>query len=113
MKRIAIPFLLLAVLLGLVAQPASAKPPLGVCPPAFDLGAKTLAETLALPKVVAGIAAGAFTAAGVQAAFQATDKNDDGKICLQTVPRSGVTPNPASGWQYAYNIADNNAGPRS
>ena len=75
------------------------------CAPGFDIGAVTLEESLALPRLQAGLNAGAFTASDIAALFVAIDHNGDGILCFQDVGAlSGV-----SHWQYFYNGVDNNA----
>ena len=91
--------------LGTLAQ---GKPELG-CQPAFDLGALTFPEFLELPKIQAGLAAGVYDEASLAAIFNAIDQNGDGMNCAQSVTPSGKLPNPASNWQFQYNIVDNNA----
>jgi len=98
--------------LALLAIPLTAlaggKPTIG-CPPSFDLGGLTLDQVLELPKVQVGIEAGFYDEESVADAQDAVDANGDGVICFQTVPPSGATPNPASNWQYFYNVVDNKA----
>ena len=43
------------------------------CPPAFDLGGLTLAESFGLPRIQAGLAAGAYTAEDHVAVFTSVD----------------------------------------
>jgi hypothetical protein len=80
------------------------------CAPGFEIGEVTLEESLALPRLQAGLDAGAFTASDIAALFAAIDHNGDGILCFQDVGAlSG-----ASHWQYFYNGVDNNASvPRS
>ena len=74
------------------------------CAPGFALGEVTLEESLALPRLHAGLEAGAFTASDIAALFAAIDHNGDGLLCFQDVGAlSGV-----SHWQYFYNGVDNN-----
>ncbi len=88
----------------LVASPVTAggKAELG-CPPSFDIGAVTLEESLALPRLQAGLDAGAFTASDIAALFVAIDHNGDGVLCFQDI--GALTD--ASHWQYFYNGVDN------
>jgi hypothetical protein len=90
----------------LVPQSASADKPSFTCPPAFDLGAHTLAEALLLPRTQAGLAAGAYDVEALTEIFEAVDSNDDGLICFQTVPPSGTQP---GFWPFNYNVVDNSA----
>jgi hypothetical protein len=76
------------------------------CPPAFDLGGLTLTETLALPRIQAGLAAGVYTAEDITAQVNRVDHNDNGVICFQDV---GALNSDASTWQYFYNAVDDNA----
>jgi len=102
----------LALGLAVLAVPnvarAGGKPRIA-CPPGFDLGGLTLDQALQLPNVRAGLAAGFYDEEFLADAFEAEDANGDGLICFQTIPASGATPNPASNWQYFYNVADNKA----
>jgi hypothetical protein len=91
----------------LVASPVGAGGKAGFgCPPAFDIGPVTLTQTLELPRIQAGLAAGAFTAADIESLFDAIDHNGDGILCLQDL---GALNGGASQWQYFYNGVDNNA----
>jgi hypothetical protein len=76
------------------------------CPPAFDLGGLTLPETLTLPRIQAGLAAGVYTVEDHIAVFDSVDHNDNGVICFQDV---GALNGGASIWQYFYNVVDDNA----
>jgi len=106
----AIAFLALALTLLAVPQVARAEgKPRIACPPGFDLGGLTLDQALQLPNVQAGLAAGFYDEEFVAEVHDAVDANRDGIICFQTIPASGATPNPASNWQYFYNVVDNNA----
>jgi hypothetical protein len=75
-------------------------------PPAFDLGGLTLPETLALPRIQAGLAAGVYTLEDHIAVFNSVDHNDNGVICFQDV---GALNGGPSSWQYFYNVVDDNA----
>ena|SRR5829696_5749377 len=79
------------------------------CPPAFDLGGLTLAESFALPRIQAGLAAGAYTAEDHIAVFTSLDHNDNGVVCFKDVAALNDGANQASGWQYLYNLVDDNA----
>lgn len=94
--------------LALPASPAAAKPPAG-CPAGFDLGALTYEETLDLPRIQAGLGAGAYELADHEAIFVSVDRNADGLVCFKDVATLAAGAAPQSGWQYLYNIADNNA----
>jgi hypothetical protein len=76
------------------------------CPPAFDLGGLTLPETLDLPRIQAGLAAGVYTVEDHTAVFNSVDHNDNGVICFQDV---AALNGGASIWQYFYNVVDDNA----
>jgi hypothetical protein len=76
------------------------------CPPAFDLGGLTLPETLALPRIQAGLAAGAYTVEDHNAVFNSVDHNANGVICFKDV---AALNGGASIWQYFYNVVDDNA----
>lgn len=106
-RRIFATVALVAMALLLAPQSAFADKPRYTCPPGFDLGALTFEQTLQLPKVQAGIAAGLFTAEDLAAFFDGLDMNDNGLICVQSGPP--VAPNQASGIQYAYNVVEDNA----
>jgi hypothetical protein len=103
---------LLAFALIVLATPrvahAGGKPRIA-CPPGFDLGGLTLEQALQLPNVQAGLAAGVYDEEFVAEVQDAVDANGDGLICFQTIPASGATPNPASNWQFFYNVVDNQA----
>jgi hypothetical protein len=95
----------LAVLL--VPHSAFASKPSRTCPPGFDLGGLTVEQALQLPRIQAGIAAGQYTEADLDAFYDAEDSNGDGVLCWQSIPP--VDTNPASGWQYLYNVVDDQA----
>lgn len=106
--------LILTLALGVVlvggGYAKAAGKPSNTCPPGFDLGALTLEEALDLPRVQAGLAAGAYDEAFVVETFLSFDANEDGLVCHQdTFGIAGERPNPASQWQYLYNLVDNNA----
>jgi hypothetical protein len=79
------------------------------CPPAFDLGGLTLAESFGLPRIQAGLAAGAYRAEDHVAVFNSVDHNDNGVVCFKDVAALNDGANEASGWQYLYNLVDDNA----
>jgi hypothetical protein len=100
----------LALALVVVATPHVARAggkPSYTCPPGFDLGALTFEQALQLPRIQAGLAAGAYTAEDLAAFYDAEDTNGNGVICFQSIPP--VKTNPASGWQYLYNIVEDRA----
>lgn len=101
--------LLLILTLALTApQIASADKPRTGCPPGFDVGALTFEESLALPRIQSGLLDGFYTLDQLEAGFASFDKNGDGEICFQESLGSSKA-NPASGWQYLYNVVDNNS----
>jgi hypothetical protein len=108
-RRTLFVFLALALALLVVPQDARAGKPRNVCPPGFDLGGLTFEEALQLPNTQAGLAAGIYDEATLAQAFDSIDANGDDVICFQSIPASGTTPNPASGWQFFNNTVDNNA----
>jgi hypothetical protein len=76
------------------------------CPVGFDIGPVTLEQLFALPRVQAGLAAGAYDSNYVMASFAQWDKNGDGVTCIKDV----ATLNGAAGpWRYFYNIGDDNS----
>jgi hypothetical protein len=79
------------------------------CPPAFDLGGLTLPETLTLPRIQAGLAAGAYTVDDHTAVFNSVDHNDNGVVCFKDIAALNDGAADASGWQYLYNLVDDNA----
>ena len=79
------------------------------CPPAFDLGGLTLAESFGLPRIQAGLAAGAYTVEDHTAIFESVDRNDNGVVCFKDVAALNDGAADASGWQYLYNVVDDNA----
>lgn len=97
-----------AAALALPASPAAAKPPAG-CPAGFDLGALTYEETLDLPRIQAGLGAGAYDLAEHEAIFVFVDRNADGLVCFKDVATLADGAAPQSGWQYLYNVVDNNS----
>jgi hypothetical protein len=98
------------LLFGALWSPAVAGGRAGYgCPPAFDLGGLTLPETLTLPRIQAGLAAGAYTEADHTAIFNSVDHNDNGVVCFKDVAALNGGAADASGWQYLYNLVDDNA----
>jgi hypothetical protein len=101
---------LLALTVLLVPQSAFAEKPGMSCPPGFDLGALTFQEALALPGTQRGLADGIYTVADLEGIFDSIDANNNDLICFQDVYSiAGERPNPASGWQYSFNVIDDNA----
>jgi len=102
--------LILAVALGaaaLAASPAAAGGAAGYgCAAGFDLGALTLNQGLALPRIQAGLTAGVYDTGGLTAGFNKVDHNGDGLLCFKDV---GALNDSAAHWVYTYNIVDNNA----
>lgn len=89
------------------ASPAAAGGNAGFgCPPGFDIGAVTLEQALALPRVEAGIAAGAYDASAVIATFNSVDRNANGMICIKDI---ATLTHEAGGSQYLYETNDDNA----
>jgi hypothetical protein len=74
------------------------------CASGFDIGPVTFEESLELPRIEAGLTAGAFTASDIEALFDAIDHNGDGVLCFKDV---GALNDGASHWQYFYNGVDN------
>jgi hypothetical protein len=100
----------LLVLSGAVLSPAVAGGQAGYgCPPAFDLGGLTFSESLDLPRIQAGLAADAYTVEDHAAVFNSVDHNDNGVVCFQDVAALNDGAADASGWQYLYNLVDDNA----
>jgi hypothetical protein len=102
----------LALALIVLATPHVARAggkPSTACPPGFDLGGLTVEQALQLPNAQAGLAAGVYDEEFLAEVQDTVDANGDGVICFQTIPASGATPNPASNWQYFYNVVDNMA----
>lgn len=79
--------------------------PRNSCPPGFNLGSKTAAEYLALERTQAAIAAGLATEEQILAAFDASDRNDNGRVCVQL--SNGFEHAPVAA--YFYNVVDDNA----
>jgi hypothetical protein len=107
MKRLTL-FVAIALLAVPQVAHAAGKPTIA-CPPGFDLGGLTLEQAIELPNVQAGLAAGVYDEAFVAEVQNTVDANGDGIICFQTIPASGVSPNPAANWQYFYNVVENKA----
>jgi hypothetical protein len=100
----------LALALVVVATPQVARAggkPSYTCPPGFDLGGLTVEQALQLPRIQAGLVAGVYTEEDLAAFYDNADGNGNGVICFQSIPP--VETNPASGWQYLYNIVEDNA----
>jgi hypothetical protein len=76
------------------------------CSPGFDLGGLTFDQSLALPRVQAGLAAGVYDEAALASGFNTTDRNGDGLICFKDV---GALNGGAGRWTYSYNVVDDNA----
>jgi hypothetical protein len=104
--KIILATLAVALMVFALPQSASAVKPSNECAPGFDLGALTLGESLLLPNVQAGLVDGIFDVADLDALFRSVDANDDRLICFKSYSSNA---NPASGQQYGYNVADNNA----
>jgi hypothetical protein len=104
---LAISFSMVLAALG-AATPAGAggKPSYG-CPPGF-IGPLTVQQYLDLPRNQAGFAAGVYDVNNRIAAFKGTDLNHDGMICAKDVASLGSV-NSADGWQYFYDIVDDDA----
>jgi hypothetical protein len=107
MRRTILFSVVVLLLVAPLAGGASADKPIRNCPPSFDLGAMKVEEELALPQVIAGIAAGVYTEQLVRDLFALVDKNDDGLICGKSMPSNAQL-------QYFFNGVDNTAvGPGS
>ena len=92
---------------ALAAPPAGAGDEAGYgCSAGFDLGALTLNQGRALPRIQAGLTAGVFDTAGLTAGFNRVDRNGDRLLCFKDV---GALNGSAANWVYTYNIVDNNA----
>ena len=101
---------LLALAVLLIPQSALAEKPTISCPPAFHLGALTFEEALALPATQRGLADGIYTVADLEVIFDSVDANNSNLVCFQDLYSiADERPNPASGWQYNFNIIDDNA----
>jgi hypothetical protein len=100
------------VILGLLAVgPASAGGKAGTgCPQAFE-GRVTLAQAKALPRTAAGLEAAAFLESDVEEIVTHVDHNANGLICYQEHHGSDQAAE-QSGWQYLYNIVDDQAAQR-
>jgi len=100
----------LALAVLLVPQTALADKPLRTCPPGFDLGALTFDEAFALPGTQRGLTDGIYTVEDLHGVFDSVDANNNDLICFQDIYSiAGERPNAASGWQYSFNVADDNA----
>ena len=76
------------------------------CSPGFDVGAVSFEESLELPRIQAGLAAGVYTIDDLAAGFQKVDHNGNGLICLKDV---GALNDGADSWDFFYVSADDNA----
>lgn len=84
---------------------AHAAPPTD-CPPGFsDPGLVTQDEGVRLPRIQAGLAAGAYTEDELAGTFAFLDKNGDGLICLKAV--SHLRGNSGKNWAFFYLAKDN------
>jgi hypothetical protein len=101
MKRLAAGVIFaLSLLTLLVASPAVAAGNAGFgCPTPYE--GFTFTQSLDLPRIQAGLDAGAYTEAQLQGTFDVIDHNNDGVICLK-VPHGWDNANPAAGKQYFY-----------
>ena len=66
-------------------SPAVAAASRSGCAPGFDLGGLTFPETLDLPRIQAGLAAGAYTLEDHTAVFNSVDHNANGVVCFKDV----------------------------
>jgi hypothetical protein len=88
-----------------VASAASAAPTATGCQPGYSVpGPATFAETLASPRIVTGLAQGAYTEAELAALFVVIDANGNGSICLKDV--SNLRGNSAANHGAFYQAAD-------
>lgn len=76
------------------------------CAPGFDIGAVTFDESIELPRIQAGLAAGVYTIGDLAAGFQGIDHNGNGLICLKDV---GALNGGVVFWAFFYNGVDDNA----
>jgi hypothetical protein len=65
----------------------------------------TLTELLAAPRIVAGLAAGAYDVESLTGVFESVDENDDGVVCLKAV--SNLRGSSTKSWAFFYLAADN------
>ena len=106
MKAAAVMSAIVAAMAMAATAGAQGKPSHGC--PAGGFDELTLAESAALPRIVAGIADGVLTLEQLTAVFEAVDNNDDGLACVKAPPGT-FNANPSSPWQYAYSFVDNDA----
>jgi hypothetical protein len=106
-RRTLITLALVVLAVLFVPHSAFASKPSHTCPPGFDLGGLAVEQALQLPRIQAGLAAGQYTEEDLAAFYDAEDSNVNGVICWQSIPP--VDTNPASGWQYLYNVVEDNA----
>jgi hypothetical protein len=98
-------------LLAAAAPAGAAKPPKTTCPPGFNLGALSLDERLELPKVKAALDDGIITLEQIKAGAARADKNENGLLCVQDIEQANSAA-PAAGFDYFYNLSDDNAAAR-
>jgi hypothetical protein len=96
----------LAAVVGPLGAAGSDKPSYR-CPPGFNLGSKTFAEYLALPRNQAVINDGLATAEQILAGVSSLDKNANGSVCVQL--NHGLEVSAAPFAAYQYNVVDDNA----
>jgi hypothetical protein len=96
----------LAAVVAPLGAAGSGKPSYG-CPPGFNLGSKTFAEYVALPRSQAAIDAGLMTAEQILAGVTPLDKNANGSVCVQL--NHGLEVSAAPFAAYLYNVVDDNA----
>lgn len=96
----------LAAVVAPLGAAGSGKPSYG-CPPGFNLGSKTFAEYVALPRSQAAIDAGLTTAEQILAGVTPLDKNANGSVCVQL--NHGLEVSAAPFAAYLYNVVDDNA----
>ncbi|MBW3608785.1 MAG: hypothetical protein KY463_10580 [Actinobacteria bacterium] len=98
-------------LLAAATPAGAAGPPEKTCPPGFNLGALSLEQRLQLPKVQAALEDGIVTLEQIKAGAAAIDKNGNGLLCVQDIPQANNAA-PAAGFEYFYNLSDDNAAAR-
>ena len=76
------------------------------CAKGFDVGALTFEQSLALPRIQAGLGAGVFDVAILRSVFDGYNRNGDELICFKDV---GALNGDEVFWQFSYNVVDNNA----
>jgi hypothetical protein len=99
----------LAVFVTCVAatQAAAHGKPGYTCPPGFNIGSKTPAEALQLPRTQTAINLGLITEEETLAFYDALDKNESGYVCV-SLPH-GYEQNNRPFGEYFYNFSDDNA----